>query len=54
MRLSDLKEDDKQLDEILPALAAGAGLAARGVAALGGAALRGGAALERGAGSSIA
>jgi len=29
VRLSDLKENDEQLDEILPAIAAGAGLAAR-------------------------
>lgn len=53
MRLTDLKENDKQLDEILPALAAGAGIAARGAAALGGAALRGGTALAKGVGSAV-
>ena len=53
MRLSDLKENDKQLDEILPVVGAVAGGIARGAAALGGAALRGGAALAKGAGSAI-
>ncbi len=61
MRLSDLKENDKQLDEILPVIGAVGGAVARaavpaiarGAAALGSAALRGGAALARGAGSAI-
>lgn len=53
MRLSDLKENDKQLDEILPALAAGAGMAARGAVAGAGAALRGGAALAKGVGNAV-
>ena len=39
MKLSDLKENDQQLDELLPALGAVAGGVARGAAALGGAAL---------------
>lgn len=54
MRLSDLKENDKKLDEILPVIGAVAGGVARGAAALGGAALRGGAALARGVGSAVA
>ena len=50
MRLSDLKENDEQLDEILPAIAAGAGLAARTALGVGGAALRGaGSAIAKGA-----
>lgn len=53
MKLSDLKENDRQLDEILPALAAAGGALARGAAAVGGAALRGGAALAKGVGSAV-
>lgn len=53
MRLSDLKENDKQLDEILPAIGAVAGGIARGAASLGGAVSRGGAALAKGAGSAV-
>ena len=56
MRLSDLKENDKQLDEILPALAAIpaiAGGVARGAAMVGGAALRAVPALARGVGSAV-
>jgi hypothetical protein len=53
MRLSELNESDKQLDELLPALGAVAGGIARGAATLGGAALRGGAALAKGVGSAV-
>lgn len=53
MKLSDLKENDEQLDEILPAIGAAVGGIARGAAAVGGAALRGGAALAKGVGSAV-
>jgi hypothetical protein len=41
MRLTDLKENDKQLDEFLPAVGAAVGGIARGAAAVGSAALKG-------------
>ena len=41
MRLTDLKENDEQLDEFLPAIGAAVGGIARGAAAVGGAALKG-------------
>ena len=55
MRLDEItSEKEKQkLDEILPALAVGAGMLARGAAAAGGAALRGGSALAKAAGSAL-
>jgi len=53
MRLSDLKEHDEQLDEILPVIGAAVGGIARGAAAVGSAALKGGAALARGVGSAV-
>ena len=56
MRLDEItsEKEKQQLDEILPALAAGAGMLARGAVAAGGAALKGGAALAKGAGTAIA
>jgi len=55
MRLNEfVSEKEKQkLDEILPVLAVGAGMLARGAAAAGGAALRGGSALAKAAGSAL-
>ena len=53
MKLSDLKEDDRQLDELLPAIGAIAGGAAKTVGAVGSAALKGGAALAKGVGSAM-
>jgi hypothetical protein len=55
MRLDEItsEKEKQQLDEILPVLAAGAGMLARGAAAAGSAALKGGAALARGAGSAL-
>jgi hypothetical protein len=41
MKLSDLKENDKQLDEILPAIGAAVGGIARGAATVGSAAVKG-------------
>ena len=45
MRLKDLKENDKQLDEFLPAVGAAVGGIARGAAAVGSTALKGAQAL---------
>jgi hypothetical protein len=45
MRLTDLKENDKQLDEFLPAVGAAVGGIARGAAAVGSTALKGAQAL---------
>lgn len=50
MRLSDLKENDRQLDEFIPAMLGAAGSAVGGAArAVGGAVQAGGAALAKGA-----